>query len=138
MLAAVNFDGAPEAIRSLGMARGRLLGTSQEEFESAIATCAAALGHPLMRRAAIAARRGAARREVPVLLRLPNGILAEGIVDLAFRDEDARGSAWTVVDFKTDREIATRQPDYERQVGLYAQAISRASGEPSNPWLLVV
>ena len=138
MLAAVGFDGVPEAIRSLAMARGRLLGASREEVESAITTCAAALRHPLLLRAAIAARRGAVRREEPVLLRLPNGILAEGIVDLAFRDEDARGSAWTVVDFKTDREIGTRQSEYERQVGLYARAISKATGEPSNSWLLVV
>jgi ATP-dependent exoDNAse (exonuclease V) beta subunit len=138
MLAAVDFDGALEAIRSLGMARGRVIGASREEVESAIATCAAALGHPLMRRAAIAVRRSAARREVPVLLRLPKGILAEGIVDLAFREEGANGPAWAVVDFKTDREIGMHQADYERQVGLYAQAISRATGEPSNPWLLVV
>ena len=138
MLAAVDFDGAPEAIRSLGMARGRLLGASREEVESAIARCAAALRHPLMLRAAIAARRGAARREEPVLLRLPNRSLAEGIVDLAFREEEANGPAWIVVDFKTDREIGIRQPEYERQVGLYARAISKATGEPSNPWLLIV
>ena len=86
----------------------------------------------------MAARCGAARREVAVLLRLPNRTLAEGILDLAFREEEARGPAWIVVDFKTDREIGMRQPDYERQVGLYAQAISKATGEPSNPRLLLV
>jgi len=59
--------------------------------------------------------------------------LAEGAVDLAIREEEPNGPAWTVVDFKTDREIGMRQPEYERQIGLYAWAITKASGEPSNP-----
>jgi ATP-dependent exoDNAse (exonuclease V) beta subunit len=60
------------------------------------------------------------------------------VVDLAFREDTSNGSVWTVVDFKTDREISNRQVEYERQVGLYTSAISKASGEPAEGWLLVV
>ncbi len=91
-----------------------------------------------MRRAATAARVARLRREAPILLRLPDQTLAEGVVDLAFREETSRGPVWTVVDFKTDREIGGRRAEYERQVGLYASAISKASGEPADGWLLVV
>jgi len=76
-----------------------------------------------------------------VALRLPDGSLAEGVVDLAFREpaDAARGAAeWTVVDFKTDRELETRRVEYARQVALYAEAVTRATGEPARPVLLVV
>ena len=68
------------------------------------------------------------------MLRLADGSLAEGVVDLAFRE--ARG--WTVVDFKTDREISARRHEYARQLALYARAISAATGEPARAVLLVV
>jgi ATP-dependent exoDNAse (exonuclease V) beta subunit len=91
-----------------------------------------------MRRAATAARVGGLRREAPVLLRLPDRTVAEGVVDLAFREDTSDGPVWTVVDFKTDREASNRKAENERQVGLYASAISKASGEPAHGWLLVV
>ena len=60
---------------------------------------------------------------------LPGGLLVEGIVDLAFEE----GGSWIVVDYKTDREIdATGEDGYRRQVGLYASAISRATGKPAS------
>ena len=36
---------------------------------------------------------------------MPDGTLVEGIVDLAFEE----AGEWTVVDYKTDREIAARR-----------------------------
>jgi ATP-dependent exoDNAse (exonuclease V) beta subunit len=48
-------------------------------------------------------------------------------VDLAFLD-DVEKSSWTVVDFKTDFEIAGRLEEYREQVVLYAAAISQATG----------
>jgi ATP-dependent exoDNAse (exonuclease V) beta subunit len=138
VLAAVEFDAKRKSIHSLAEARGRLLGATHEEIDSAVTTAQAALSHPLMRRAATAARVGGLRREAPVLLRLPDGTLAEGVVDLAFRELTSDGPVWTVVDFKTDREISNRQTEYERQVGLYTSAIRKASGEPADGWLLVV
>jgi ATP-dependent exoDNAse (exonuclease V) beta subunit len=56
---------------------------------------------------------------------LPTGTLVEGVLDLAFREKDA----WTVVDFKTDREFEKELAQYKRQVGLYALSIERATGE---------
>ena len=56
------------------------------------------------------------------------------MVDLAFREE----SRWIVVDFKTDRELEPRRLEYEAQVGLYANAVARATGDPAQGCLLVV
>jgi ATP-dependent exoDNAse (exonuclease V) beta subunit len=100
----------------------------------------AALGHPLLRRAGACEAAGGLRRETPLLLRLEDGTLAEGVVDLAFRETDpATGAAsWTVVDFKTDREIEERRESYERQVRLYARAVAAATGESATAVLLVV
>jgi len=61
--------------------------------------------------------------------------LLEGVVDLAFRD----GDSWTVIDFKTDREISQAGLDrYRRQVALYAAAIGRATGAGVSAYLLRV
>ena len=56
----------------------------------------------------------------------------------AFREQTAQGPRWTVVDWKTDLELGARRASYERQVGLYAEAIARATGEPAEGLLLVV
>jgi hypothetical protein len=53
-------------------------------------------------RAREAWRDGRCRRETSVACRQPDGSLVEGVLDLAF--EEAGG--WTVVDFKTDAEMA--------------------------------
>ena len=68
------------------------------------------------------------------MLRLLDGTLAEGVADLAFRE----AGRWTVIDFKTDRELAERSAIYEQQVRLYATAVARATGEPSDAVLLRV
>jgi ATP-dependent exoDNAse (exonuclease V) beta subunit len=47
------------------------------------------------------------------------------VLDLAF--EEAGG--WTVVDFKTDAEIAGELARYRRQVGLYAWVVAKATGK---------
>jgi ATP-dependent helicase/nuclease subunit A len=133
-------DAAPE-VRATAEGQGRLLGATDDEIGAAADAALAALAHPLLRRAAVAHEHGGLRRETPVALRLPDGSLAEGVVDLAFREpaDAARGEAeWTVVDFKTDRELETRRVEYARQVALYAEAVTRATGEPARPVLLVV
>jgi ATP-dependent exoDNAse (exonuclease V) beta subunit len=68
-------------------------------------------------------------------MQLEDGIVVEGVVDLAFREEGSAGP-WTVVDYKTDFEIAGRLEEYRMQVGLYALAISRATGEAARGTLL--
>jgi ATP-dependent exoDNAse (exonuclease V) beta subunit len=77
---------------------------------------------------------GGCRRETPITLTLGDGTLVEGVLDLAFLEKDA----WTVVDFKTDREIERELEHYKRQVGLYALAIERATARPCDGVLMRV
>jgi ATP-dependent exoDNAse (exonuclease V) beta subunit len=128
-LAAVDLEAGREGASAAARAQGRLVGASEEEVAAAADAVHAALQHPLLRRAAAAARRGDLRRETPVLLRLDDGSLLEGVVDLAFREKGPGGATWTVVDFKTDRELAASRERYATQVRLYARAIAAATGE---------
>jgi ATP-dependent exoDNAse (exonuclease V) beta subunit len=137
ILAAVDLDAGEAGVRAAAEAQGRVVGASAEEVAAAAKAVAATLAHPLLRRAACCTTSGSLRREVPILLRLEDGTLADGVVDLAFREEDGSPS-WTVVDFKTDREIAGQRPRYEAQVRLYTTAVSRATGEPARGVLLAV
>jgi len=116
--------------------QGRLLGAPDTEVLAAALAVSAALCHPLLRRAAEAAEGGELRRETPVLLRRQDGSLVEGVVDLAFREANA--AAWTVVDFKTDRELGEQRAAYAAQLDLYARAIAEATGIPAQPVLLLV
>jgi ATP-dependent exoDNAse (exonuclease V) beta subunit len=61
-----------------------------------------------------------------------DGVLAEGVVDLAFRE----GEEWWVVDFKTDRQLEGALDVYRRQVQLYAEMVSAATSEPARAVLL--
>jgi ATP-dependent exoDNAse (exonuclease V) beta subunit len=103
--------------------QGRLLGVSGEEVDAATETVIRALAHPLLRRAAIAVQEGRCRRETPIAIQLEDGTLVEGYVDLAFLEDDV----WTVVDFKTDFELAGRMEEYRIQVGLYVRGIAAAT-----------
>ncbi len=68
--------------------------------------------------------------------------LVEGVADLVFQPD--AGGAWTVLDFKTDSrppedpEFQASQARYRRQVGLYARAVERATGQPARGVLLYV
>jgi len=123
-----------DALRSLARLQGRVVGASEAEIAAASDAVAAALAHPLMRRAAAAGARAELRRETPVWLRFPDGSLAEGVIDLAFRDE----GAWTVIDFKTDRELDAAHATYEAQLLLYVRGVAAATGEPARGVLLRV
>ncbi|HZR81469.1 MAG TPA: UvrD-helicase domain-containing protein [Candidatus Binatia bacterium] len=138
VLAAVDLTAGRDAIRATARTQGRLVGASAEEVAAAAAAVERALAHPILRRAARAARSGAVRRETPVVLRASDGALVEGVIDLAFRERADGGVVWTVVDFKTDRELEGRIAAYEEQVRLYASAIAAATGEPARAVLLAV
>jgi ATP-dependent exoDNAse (exonuclease V) beta subunit len=134
LLATVPLDAGPAVTRGLAEAEGRLMGAPRAEVEAAAAAVDAALRHPLLRRAAACARRDACRRESPIVLPRRDGELIEGTVDLAFRED----GAWTVVDFKTDAQIAGKQERYETQILLYVEAIREATGEAARGVLLAV
>ena len=110
----------------------------KQEIIAAVATVRATLEHPILRRAAVSARKGEIRRETPVLLTLDDGGLVEGVVDLAFLEDTPEIAGWTVVDFKTDREFATSSDRYTAQLCMYASAVHRATGLNSRGILLVV
>jgi ATP-dependent exoDNAse (exonuclease V) beta subunit len=61
-------------------------------------------------------------REWPVVVRLSDGRLVDGRIDVAWSD----GSQWTVVDYKTDR----RAKRNVAQVQAYGLAVRRATGMP--------
>jgi ATP-dependent exoDNAse (exonuclease V) beta subunit len=134
VLAAVDLDAGDEAIAAVARAEGRMVGATEEEVVAAADAVVRALAHPILRRAAESARRGECRRETPVALPGPGGVQIEGVVDLAFRER----FGWTVVDFKTDAEIAARKTRYETQVLLYVEAIQAATGEGATGVLLAV
>ena len=134
VLASVPLDAGPGGVGEIARLQGRLLGSDEIEVEAAAGVASAALAHPLFDRVRRAAASGACRREAPVTMRGDDGVLVEGVVDLAFRD----GDAWVVVDFKTDRELEAALDVYRRQVQLYADMVGRATGVPARGVLMRV
>ena len=85
-----------------------------------------------MQRARQADAAGRCRREVPVTLARAGDELVDGVVDLAFEED----LGWTVVDFKTDRELDPGLEVYRRQLALYAAAVSAATGRDTTALLV--
>ena len=123
-LASVPLDGELSIVQHLATVHGRVLGATQEEIDAASDAVHTALAHPLLNHARYAAQQGRCRREVPILGRDTDGVLIEGVVDLAFE----RAEGWTVIDFKTDEEFRGNELAYGRQVEMYALAIHAATG----------
>jgi ATP-dependent helicase/nuclease subunit A len=118
-----------DVIARFAAMHARILGAPSSETAAAVQAVAKALKSPLMSRVAFAAE---VRRESPVVIRLNDGLLIEGVADLAF--EEAQG--WTVVDFKTDADIAGRLDEYRAQLGLYVRGIRASTGRPVTGVLL--
>ena len=119
VLASVPLHGDLAAIQRLATIHGRVLGAPAEEIDAASESVRAALAHAVFDSARQAAQQGCCRREVPIAWRDPDGLLVEGVVDLAFE----QGEGWTVIDFKTDEEFRGNEA-YRRQVGMYASGDS--------------
>ena len=130
-------DGRPAPVEEIARLHGRVFGANDDEVAAAADVARCVLSHPLLARARAAARRGDCRREAPVSMRTDDGVLIEGVVDVAFRED----GAWTVVDYKTDRDLEEADGAidvYRRQVALYAEMITRATGEPAGAVLMRV
>jgi ATP-dependent exoDNAse (exonuclease V) beta subunit len=134
VLASIELDAERAAVEAVAAWQGRIVGATAAEIDAAAEAAHRALGHPLLVRAAAASRAGRCRRETPVSVRLDDGALVEGVIDAAFVED----GVWTVVDWKTDVEIAGRMAEYRRQVGLYGRAIAAATGMPARAVLLRV
>ena len=117
---------ASEVVAHLAAAHGRVLGAEPSEMAAARQVVEEVLAHPLLGAAARAADQGRCYRETPVTLRLEDGALVEGNVDLAYE----RDGAMVVIDFKTDRELEGALDKYRRQVQIYASAVATATGRP--------
>ena len=121
------FGADASEVASIAGSAGRMIGASEEEVASATAAVVAALESPLIQRARAA---DTVMRECPLMVRLEDGVMAEGIADLAFAEGINRDAKWTVVDFKTDLEIgASRIDEYRSQIGLYIHAIRQSTGQ---------
>ncbi len=132
ILAAVALDAERDAIVEVAAMQARILGAAPEESAAAVTLVQAALAHPLLVRAREAWRSGRCRREAPVTVVEPDGSILEGVLDLAFEDDDG----WTVVDFKTQAELTGPLARYRRQVGAYASVVARVTGRPARAVLL--
>jgi ATP-dependent exoDNAse (exonuclease V) beta subunit len=117
----VALDASREAVKKTAELNARVLGAPADEAEAAARAVESALAHPVFARARAAARR---HREYPVTLRLEDGKMLEGVVDLAFVED----GAWVVVDFKTDTDGVERRTQYQRQLRWYAYALMRLTG----------
>lgn len=133
-LSTVDLDPSTESVKRATALQGRILGASAEEVEAASVAVEVALAHPLLQRARRARICAQCRRETPVTLTLEDGTLIEGVIDIAFLEDDS----WTVIDFKTDRELEKELEHYKKQVGIYANAVSRATGRPATAILLSI
>jgi len=127
LLSGAGLEDDAEAVAAHARVQSRLLGASDAEREAAADAVRAALEHPLLRRAAAAAREGRCRREAPLVARSGDGTILESVVDLAFLED----GVWQVVDFKSDADLAPLLDGYRRQVALYAMGITDATGKPS-------
>jgi ATP-dependent helicase/nuclease subunit A len=114
------FDGS--AARQIAESQARISGAPTEETEAAIEAVEQTLRHPVMERVR---RADKVHREFPVLYHLEDGRMMEGVLDLAFLED----GIWTVVDFKTDVDLAPRRTHYEAQLRWYALALSRLTGQ---------
>jgi ATP-dependent exoDNAse (exonuclease V) beta subunit len=131
ILAVIDLAAAPEAVLGVARAQGRLLGASDEDVQAAVVAVSAALEHDVIARARAAVE---VRRECPVMARSSDGALIEGVLDLAYFD----GTAWTVVDYKTDVAVEGRLAHYEVQIQAYVDAVARATGRSTVGVLLSV
>jgi len=133
-LATVALDATAEQVAESVALQGRILGAPDDEVAAAAVVVRVALAHPLIGQARDAWRTGRCRRETPVTIQDADGTLIEGVLDLAWEDDQG----WTVVDFKTDAELAGAVPRYRRQIALYASVIARTTDRPVRAVLMHV
>ena len=123
-----------EVVARLAEGHGRVLAASAEEVAAVKEVAGAVSRHAVWREAMRADAARLCYRETPVTLRVDDGALVEGHVDLAF----VSGDEVVVVDFKTDRELDGALDVYTRQVQTYAAAVGAAMGKRARGVLLRV
>jgi ATP-dependent exoDNAse (exonuclease V) beta subunit len=130
-LATIPLDADGQMVASVVSTQGRIVGATDIEIACARDAVQRVLQHPLLDRARHAAAEGRLFREVPITVSR-DGVLVEGIVDIAFDS----GEHVTVLDFKTDRVDDEARIVYARQVACYAEAVAQATGKPTRAVLM--
>jgi hypothetical protein len=128
----VPLDAGEEAIGEVATLHARILDATPEEAAAATTLVKGALGHPLLAPAREAWRANRCRRETPVATVEPDGSILEGVLGLSFEED----TGWTIVDFKTETELAGTLPRYRRQVAKYASVVAQATGRPARAVLM--
>ena len=133
VLATVALDAGRDAIAEVAALQARILGAPADETRRRRRTWSRPPS-PTRSSSAPARRRrhGRCRRETPITAVEPDGSILEGVLDLAFEEDDG----WTVVDFKTQAELSGPLARYRRQVGAYASVVARVTGRPATAVLL--
>jgi ATP-dependent exoDNAse (exonuclease V) beta subunit len=134
LLATIPLDASASAVWRIAETHARMLEATSDEMESAVEIAGRVLQQPLIIRAGAALARNRCHREMPVTWRAPDGTLVEGTIDLVFEDDEGV----TVLDFKTDREVATDLERYRRQVTIYCRALASLRGRPARGVLMRV
>jgi ATP-dependent exoDNAse (exonuclease V) beta subunit len=125
VLAIVPLDAPDDAIARTAETQARIIDAPAEEIRAAVVIVSAVLRHELIARARASA---SVKRETPVSWLQKDGMLIEGVLDLAFEE----GNETVVVDFKTDHELAAGETRYRAQLLQYVHAVSRATGRPAS------
>jgi ATP-dependent exoDNAse (exonuclease V) beta subunit len=131
VLAIVPLAAGEEIVRRTAEVQGRVVGSTDQEVSAAINVVRAVLRHALMERARSSPR---LRRETPITWTQKDGMLIEGVLDLAFEE----GDGTTVVDFKTDHELSNGEARYRAQLQKYVDAVAVATGRPAKGVLFKV
>ncbi|MGC2760731.1 MAG: UvrD-helicase domain-containing protein [Candidatus Binatus sp.] len=126
-------DADAREIGKIAAAAAKMIGAPEQEVVAAAYAVKAALKSPLMRRAKAAAT---VMRECPLMIRLEDGTAVEGIADLAFAENSVDGAVWTVVDFKTDVDVASRLDEYRAQIRFYVRAVRESTARPASGAIL--
>ena len=126
-------DADARQIGRIAESAAKMIGATEDEVAAATTAVVAALKSPLMLRAKAAQT---VMRECPLMIKLEDGTAVEGIADLAFAENTGDGAVWTVVDFKTDVEVAPRLDEYRTQIRFYVRAVRESTGRPASGAIL--
>ncbi len=132
-IATAALDADAASIARIVETQGRIVAATEQEVASAAQVIRAVLAHDVFHRARAADRHGTLLRETPITMTVDDG-LVEGVADCVFEEDEG----YLVVDFKTDRPSGERLERYQRQVGLYADAVRQATGKPARAILMCV
>ena len=127
------FNASRDEIQRAANYVARVIGAGDTDAAAATTAVERALASPIMKAAANSPR---AHCEYPILFKLADGTLVEGIADLAFESNANGTPQWTIVDFKTDRDLAPYLDQYRAQLRLYVQGLHQATNSPTTGVIL--